>query len=112
MMGIKRIVYGSLSFVFTLFLMSSSCEENSEKIAEMNGGIKATVTTDYVDEGCKILLKATVDGEEKLFLPIELAKEYRVDGKVVLMKYTISRIQQTDCFIAQPIVIDEIVAVN
>lgn len=111
-MKLNNIIIAGFAFVLGVMTMSSSCEEDAEKVAEMNGGIKATVTTDYVNDGCEVLLEAKVDGEDKLFMPIELADEFKVDGKIVMMKYTVSRIQQTDCLKGQPIVIDEIIAVN
>ncbi len=92
-----------------LFLMSNSCEDDAVEVAKLNGGVKATVTTAYSNEGCPYLMEVDGESGKELLMPINLDNQFKVNGTVVLMKYTVSRIQQTDCLKGMPIVIDEIV---
>lgn len=96
-----------------LFLSSSSCEEivesntSKEEVTE-EAGTQAMVTTDYVDEGCSVLLEIEEGGEKVLLMPIELEDKYRKHGTKVLIEYRLSRIMQSDCQKGRPIIIDKI----
>lgn len=109
---VKNILITACFAFVSVVLMSSSCEEKAEDIAEMEGGVKAVVTDKYASDGCAVLLEVKVDGEELLLYPVDLAEEFKENGAILMIKYRPSRIQQTDCLKGQPALIDEVVRIK
>lgn len=109
---LRKTAFITFTVFLSAFLLSSSCEDRAIKRAKMEGGVKAVVTTQYVADGCAVLLEVEIDGAKQLLLPHELDEQFKQNGTVVVMKYHPSRIQQTDCLKGQPIIIDEIVKIR
>lgn len=108
----KNILLTASFALLGVFLMSASCEEKAEEIAEMEGGVKAVVTDKYTADGCAILLEVKIDGEDQLLYPVDLADEFKENGAILMIKYRPSRIQQKDCLKGQPALIDEVVRIK
>lgn len=61
-------------------------------------------------EGCEFLIQLEENNELLQFL--ELADEYKVDGKKIWIRFTRSRRQQGPCPLGTPIIIEEIKSRN
>lgn len=96
-----------------LLFAAASCEdqvnENSkDEILNFENGIRAIVTTKFVDEGCEALLEIQENGEKIMLLPIEFDEMYKIHGLQLLITFHSSRIMQSTCQIGRPIVIEKI----
>lgn len=80
-----------------------------DKTAFEGGYLKCEVVDLKGDDGCGILIKDLKSGQ--LFNPISWHEDfvsYRVAGNIVYLKYTPSKISQSNCFSSIPIVIEEL----
>lgn len=75
-----------------------------------DGWVKATVTDEYKEEGCKYMLQMDVtDASLGLLNPVTLDAKYQKDGMRVKIKYQRTRMQQpSDCTKGILIIINEI----
>ncbi|MCH2225706.1 MAG: hypothetical protein MK066_13120 [Crocinitomicaceae bacterium] len=115
----KKFITTTVGLMVALLLVSASCKNSrnadvpdtsnsSAMLTVSENMVRATVTTEYVKEGCEVLLKISVDGEEQLFMPISLEDEFKVDGLNVMVEYTLSRIMQKECLKGAPISVTKI----
>lgn len=94
-----------------LLVSASSCENQDEtvteeEVSEINDGIRAVVTTQFLDDGCEVLLEIQESEEKALLLPIELDERFKIDGAELLITFHSSRIMQSTCQIGRPVVLD------
>lgn len=99
--------------VSAIVLSSASCEEITETEASKEEqveetGTRAIITTEFVDEGCPVLLEIEENGQKELLMPIQLEEKFKVHGTEVSIEYTLSRIMQSECQKGRPIVINSI----
>ena len=72
------------------------------------GEVLASVTTEYAEQGCAVLLEISEDGEDMLLMPLELKDEYKKHGTKLIIRYTLSRIRQDVCLTGMPAVLNEV----
>lgn len=122
MKNMKKFITTALGLITALLLVSVSCKNAGitdvsdapdvptppSTLTVGENMIKATVTTEYMKEGCEVLLKMTIDGNEQLFMPISLEDEFKVNGLEVMVEYTLSRIMQKDCLKGPPVNVTKI----
>lgn len=106
----------SIGVFISLFfgLISASCREVAEKSSleeiSLEGAIEGTVTMKFSEDGCDVLI-STIEGLKNVyFIPVELDPKFKVEGMEVLFTSHPSRINQGNCLMGSPIVIDSIVA--
>jgi hypothetical protein len=109
---LKKIAFVVLAGI----LLSSSCREidGTEVVVNDNSEfIQGTITEKHSEGDCGFLIATAVDGDRtQYYFPVELGNEFKVEGMKVEMKFHTSRIQQTTCLNAQPIIIDEMRALS
>lgn len=101
--------------ISTGFLLSSSCKDVSSNSSVELGSDKfvtATITEKYSKDGCGFILTVQENGKTLLFDPVSLENKFKQEGMKVIVKFHISRVQQTSCFNAQPVIIDDIKAIR
>ena len=107
-----------LGFVaFAIFALFFSCAKRPETIKMNsieanrkieNGFVLFEITKTHSQGDCGFLLKDVKSEEIKLFLPTKWPEKGIKEGQLVLVQSHPSRIKQTSCFNASPIIIDSI----
>lgn len=96
-------------------LMSASCKETrspevGESISSIAGGVDGVVTLKYAKDGCDVLIAVSENGSDKFYIPVELDERYKLEGKKISFTFHSSRINQGNCLMGSPIIIDSIQA--
>lgn len=74
---------------------------------EKNGGFATgRVTTNYVSEGCQLLVQ--LDQGKVFLIPVGLEEKYRKNGLHLRFKYRPSKISQGECLKGQPAEFEEV----
>lgn len=102
-------------------LMSNKCE-NREKVASVNknrvdqlieaGFTHCVVTKEHSEGECGFLLKNKEMSTLELYHPVEWPSDGQQEGLELLIQYHPSRIRQTECLNAQPIILDSVIVVH
>lgn len=76
---------------------------------QVQWGIEAVVTTDYLNDGCEVLLRIMEDSNSIYLMPINLDDSFKVDGSILRIEYHSSKIAQVLCQMGRPVVMDRVV---
>jgi len=102
--------------VFAGILLSSSCREvaGTEEVVsnDVSEFVEGVITEKHSEGDCGFLIATEAEDGTQLYFPVELGNEFKTEGMKVEMKFHTSRIQQTVCLNAQPIIIDKIRALS
>ncbi len=103
----------SILISISICLMSASCRETGNRNSmsdtlSINDGIDGTVTLKYLDDGCAILISVVEDDNEIFYIPVQLGSKYKVEGLKISFTSHPSRINQGNCLMGSPIIIDSI----
>lgn len=107
-----------ITVLFLAWILLFSCEvtptPKSEKAVERinSDGTLVKITNGFSEEGCAWLVQIEEDGKQELLMPINLESKFKVEGQQLRIKFHFSKINQSDCQLGRPIVLDELILVD
>ncbi|MDB4678244.1 hypothetical protein OAE93_00785 [bacterium] len=94
------------------FLMITGCVSNKSSIQPETkleeGKYVGIVTNEFVQRGCSWIITYNDGSEDKYLIPVQLEEEYKNNGQKIEFSFHLSRINQGDCQLGKPAVLESI----